>query len=222
VELCWIDPDRLDDGAVDGVIALMTAAQHADVPGSAPYTRVGLVSDIRQGWDGDPTLVATTRDKRGRVVGVLMCGFSSYDNEHIGFLEVTVDPTARGHGLGRQLLESGIDRVRADGKSLVLIESYDTPAAVALGTSLGFERALTDLKRRQDLVALDWPELDRAHAGAVAAAADYELVRLAGPTPEALVPDVLRMTAAINDAPLGDLDVEDEVFTMERLRAQPG
>jgi GNAT superfamily N-acetyltransferase len=219
VELRWIDPDHLDESEVDGVVALLAAAQEVDIPGAAPYSRTGLVADIQHGWDGDRTTVGTLRDKRGRVVGVLQFGFSSYDNDHVGFLEVTVDPTARRQGLGRRLLDAGVDRVRAEGKSLVLVESYDTPAAAALGTALGFERALADRKRRQDMVTLDWTSLDRDYASAVAAAPGYELVRLAGPVPDAMVDDVLRMTAAINDAPLDGLEVEDEVFTAARLRA---
>jgi RimJ/RimL family protein N-acetyltransferase len=54
---------------------------------------------------------------------------------------------------------------------------------------------------------------------AAAAATDYELVRLVGRTPEDLLPAVAELTAAINDAPTDDLDIDDEVFPVERIRA---
>jgi Sortase and related acyltransferases len=219
MELTWIDPAHLDERDVDGAVALMAAAQAVDSPSAAPSTRAGFLAGIRHGWDGDPALVGVRRDKRCRVVGVVEIGFSSWDNTHLGSAEVTVDPEARGQGLGRQLLEAGIDRVRAEGKRLVLTESHNAPAALALGAALGFERAMTGLKRRQDLVALDWPALDRDYALAVAAAPSFELLHLEGPTPEDLLDDVVTMTAAINDAPIDALEVEDEVFSPERIRA---
>ena len=50
-----------------------------------------------------------------------------------------------------------------------------------------------------------------------AVATDYELVRwrasAGGPAPQ-----VAGITAAINDAPIDDLDIEDEVFTADRIR----
>jgi GNAT superfamily N-acetyltransferase len=222
MELTWIDPARIDERDVAGAVALLVAAQSVDTPGAAPLTRTGFLADVRHGWDGDPAIVGVHRDKRGRVVGVLEYGFSSWDNAHIGFVEVTVDPEARRQGIGRALLEAGIDRVRAEGKSLVLTGSYNTPAALALGAALGFERAMTGLKRRQDLIALDWGALDHDHALAVARAADYDLLRLEGPTPDDLLDAVVTMTAAINDAPIDALEVEDEVFSPERIRAFEG
>lgn len=219
MELTWIDPDQPDERDVAGALALMVAAQAVDLPSEAPWTRTGLLADIRYGWDGDPTIVGVRRDKRCRVVGVLEIGFSRWDNTHLGFVGLTVDPEARRQGLGRQLLEAGVDRVRAEGKSLVVTESYNTPAALALCGSLGFERAIMSVKRRQNLMGLDWTALDRLYAGAVAGTPDYEVLHLEGPTPDDLLDGVVTMTAAINDAPIDALEVEDEVFSVERVRA---
>jgi GNAT superfamily N-acetyltransferase len=219
MELTWIDPANVDERDVAGAVALLVAAQAVDVPSAAPWTRTGLLADLRSGWDGDPAIAGVCRDKRGRVVGLLLYGFTSWDNSHIGFLEVTVDPESRRQGLGRQLLEAGIERVRAEGKTLVLTESHDSPAARALGAALGFECASTALKRRQDLLTLDWGALDRDYARAVAGAPDYELLRLFGPTPDELIDAVATMTASINDAPIDALEVEDEVFSTARIRA---
>ena len=53
-------------------------------------------------------------------------------------------------------------------------------------------------------------------------ATDYELIRIVGRTPEPLLPAVVELANAINDAPLDDLDMEDEVFTAERVQAYEG
>ena len=57
------------------------------------------------------------------------------------------------------------------------------------------------------------------HAEAVAGAGDYELVRRPGRSPDAELDDLAVLTAAINDAPTDDLEIEDEVFDAARIRA---
>jgi GNAT superfamily N-acetyltransferase len=160
-----------------------------------------------------------TRDSSGRVVGLLEVSLPRWDNTHLGFVEVTVDPPARREGLGRRLFEAGVARVQAEGRSLVVTECFDNPHGLAFAKSLGLDRAIESVQRRQDLRSLDVPALDRAYAGAEAATAAYELVRLPVPLPDDLLPAVVDMVAAINDAPMDDLDIEDEVFSPERIRA---
>lgn len=53
-----------------------------------------------------------------------------------------------------------------------------------------------------------------------AAATSYELQRLAGPLPEVVVAPVADMAASINDGPTEDLDIEDQVYSAERIRSQ--
>ena len=47
----------------------------------------------------------------------------------------------------------------------------------------------------------------------------YELVLIDKPPPEALLPPLVQALAAMNDAPVEDLEVEDEVLTAERVEA---
>ena len=61
--------------------------------------------------------------------------------------------------------------------------------------------------------------VDDAYAEAAAFAKDYELLRLDGQTPDELLAAVADITEAINDAPTDDLDIEDEAFPAERVRA---
>jgi RimJ/RimL family protein N-acetyltransferase len=57
------------------------------------------------------------------------------------------------------------------------------------------------------------------YVDAAGAASDYELVRLLGRIPDDLVDAVADMSASINDAPTDDLDIEDEVYPVERIRS---
>ena len=219
MQLTWLDREHLDDRDVAGAVALHEAARLVD----SPHQLVGPTvfsygTFLRNGWDGDPPNAALARDDKGRVVGVLQVTLPHWDNTHLGSVDVTVDPLARRQGIGRRLFEAGVDRVRAEGRRLVLTDCWADSPGVEFAEAMGLERASVGVQRRQDLRALDWPLLDAEYAAAESRAGGYELVRIAGPTPEDMLADVATMTAAINDAPIDDLEIEDEVFTPERIR----
>jgi GNAT superfamily N-acetyltransferase len=219
MELSWLDADNLDRRDIAGAVALKEAADAVDAPHEFPHTVSSFTAHLRHGWDGGPQFTALTRDARGRVIGILGVDLPHWDNTHLGSVEVTVDPTARRRGVGRRLFEAGVQRVRADGRRLVVAGCYDNPSAVLFLKAMGLDRAAEDVHRRQDLTAVDWERLDREYRLAENRASGYELVRMPGRTPEHMLDDVVRMTAAINDRPTDDLDVEDEVFSPERIRA---
>jgi GNAT superfamily N-acetyltransferase len=219
MQLTWLDPDRLDDRAVAGAVALLDAARVVD----SPHELVGptvfsFTTGLRHGWDGDPPLAAVARDGKDRVVAVLTVGLPHWDNTHVGFVHVTVDPLARRQGIGRRLFDTGVERARAEGRTLVLSDCWADSAGVEFARAMGLEQASVFVWRRQDLRALDWKHLHAEYSAAQARATGYELVRVAGPVPEDMLTDVVTMTAAINDAPTDELDIEDEVFTPARIR----
>ena len=217
--LTWLDRDHLDTRDVAGAVAVCEAARRVDTPRWPIGTTRAFTASVTYGWDGDPTEVALQRDKTGRPVGLLRVELPSWDNRHLGLVDVQVDPRDRRQGIGRALFQAGVDRLRAEGRTMVLAESVDAAPSVAFAAAVGLERAQDVVQRGQDLTALDWSHLDAAYDDAGAHAAGYELVPLAGRVPEPMQAAVCDITAAINDAPLDDLDVEDESFTPERLRA---
>jgi GNAT superfamily N-acetyltransferase len=219
VNLTCLEPDHLDPRAVAGAVAVLEAARSLDGPHEACVTTSSFLAGVQVGWDGEPALAAVVRDELGRVTGVLQVSFPKWDNRHVCCVEVCVDPRDRRQGIGRAVFEVGVARTRAEGRTMVLTESYDCPANVAFAAAVGLERATVDLQRRQDLTTLDWPRLDKEYDAALGHAADYELVALRGHVPPAMVDGFVTLTAAINDAPTDDLDVEDEEFSPERLAA---
>jgi GNAT superfamily N-acetyltransferase len=219
VDLTWLDRDRPDARDVAGAVAVLEAARLVDCPHELPLTVSRFVADMQHGWDGDPGDPAVTRDADGRVIGVLQVHLPHRDNLHAGFVEVTVDPEVRRQGLGRALLDAGIERLRADGRRLCLVECFDNPHSLTFAKSMGFDPAIVEVKRRQDLRRLDAARLDREHAATERVAADYELDRMPATIPDELMAAVVNMVSAINDAPTDDLDIEDEVFSPERQRA---
>lgn len=219
MEVTWLNPEHLGRRDVDAAVAALEAARLVDCPHQLGPTTSAYAARLRHGWDGDPPVAGLARDGDGRVTGVVEVTLPHWDNNHAGWVEVTVDPLARRRGIGARLFETGVERIRAAGRSLVLVESFDLPAAVAFAKEMGLDRVSEEVQRRHDLRGLDRSRLDRELAAAQQQAGGYELVRLAGSMPADLLDDVVEMTAAINDAPTDDFDVEDDVFSPDRIRA---
>jgi hypothetical protein len=99
------------------------------------------------------------------------------------------------------------------------MDGWESDAARGFAARHGLAPKAREVNRRQFLADLDWTALDRLHAEAAPHAAAYELVRTPSRTPDEELPAMAAMVAAINDAPIDDLDIEDEVFTPERIRA---
>lgn len=215
-----LDPANLGRRDLDGVLALFEAVRQVDYPHEIPVTARSFAARIRHGWDGDPPEAFITRDASDRVVGVLEVSLPFRDNTHLGYLDITVDPAARRRGIGRGLHDAGVAQIQAQGRTLVMTESYDSAATKGFGAAVGLEKATESAQRRQDLPALSRGFVDGLAASAAAvAASDYELVRMSAEVPDDVMPALVELLGAINDAPLDDLDLEDEVFSAERFHA---
>ena len=219
MDLRWLDPQDPSVSDLAGMVALLEAARVVDSPHEPSPLTGEFLAGLRHGWDGDPPRAAISRDADGRPVGLLQVALGRWDNTHLGWVGITVHPAHRRRGLGSALFKAGVEEVRGAGRSLVLADSWADSAGSAFATSLGLEKASDDVKRQQDLATLDRSRIAGLLAEAWPHAWAYELVRIAGPVPAELGADVAAMTGAINDAPTDDLDVEDEVFSAERIEA---
>jgi GNAT superfamily N-acetyltransferase len=219
VNLTWLNSEDLQRRDVAGAVAVLEAHRQVDCPFDLGPTTSSLTADLRHGWDGDPPLAAVYRDPDDRVTAFVQVHLPQWDNKHLAFVDVAVDPGARRHGLGRRLFEAGMERARSESRTVVLTGCYEDSPGVEFAKAIGLDRASREVKRRQDLRTLDRARLDKEYAVAQERAVAYDLLRLAGPVPDELIADVATMSAAINDAPTDDLDIEDEVFSPERIRA---
>jgi GNAT superfamily N-acetyltransferase len=218
MDLSWLDPETPDERDLVGAAAVLEAARAVDSPQFPEETVSFYRARLRHGWDGEPPSMAVTRDGSGRVVGVLSVTMPRRDNTHLASFRAVVDPARRRQGLGRELFEAGLAHVREAGRRVALSWSFDNGPGMEFLKTNGFDPVLEVAYRRQDLTTVDWSRLDEEYAAAEERAAGYELVRMPGPAPEELLPAIAAMTAAINDAPTDDLDMEDEVFDPERIR----
>ena len=217
VEITRLSPD--DEAGCAEAVALLTAAAKLDCPEWLLPTPRSYAAHLKYGWDGDPGQAYLARDDDGVTVGLLGLHTPTYDNTQLAWLEVQVHPDHRGRGIGSELVAYGERLARELDRTSVGTDNWDLPKANAFSLRHGFEQKAIEVNRRQDIAGLDWSVVQRLYDEAVQASTAYELLRVIGPVPEELLDGMVALTESINDAPKDDLDIEDDVFTPERLRA---
>ena len=206
-----------DASHVDGIVALRNAVREHEAPWTFPATATSVQGAMRHGWDLEPgRWFGGFAD--GRVAAVGIVNTSEWDNLDLAWLDLTVHPDFRGRGHGSAMYEH-IERVAAGmGRTKLGIDAWDGSTGIVFAERRGYTVASRAINRRQHLDEVPLERIRALHAEAAAAASAYELVRIVGRTGEELLGDVSVMSAAINDAPLDDLEMEDEVYPPQRIR----
>lgn len=216
MEISQFKPD--DGAALRGFVEVSNAVRSADSPWVHPLTEREAQGQFRWSWDLEPA-VPFLGTVDGEPVAVGECSTSERDNLHLAWLNVEVHPAHRRRGYGTALLAAMVERARAEGRTSIGTDGWESEATRAFATRHDLALKSVAINRRQFLAELDWAALDTSYDEALPHAASYELVRRLGRTPEDELEAVAVMVSAINDAPTDDLDIEDEVFTGERVRA---
>ena len=215
MELRQIDPD--DAAAVASYVEVTNEVRDVDSPWEHRMTQAEGTGLLRFGWDLEPAL-GFLAVVDGEVVGLAEYSTSTWDNHHLAWLWVSVRPSARRRGHGSALVELMADRARSEKRTTIGVGGWDNEAARAFAKRHGFELKSQEVCRRQYLADLDRAALAACQKEALPHATAYELVRRQGRTPDGELAALAAVTAAINDAPMDDLDVEDEVFSADRVR----
>jgi GNAT superfamily N-acetyltransferase len=215
VDIIELEPAAVD--LVEGFADLENEAIAVDAPWFHPATVRGVQSRLRYGFDLEPGrfFVAVHDD---RVVGSGAVHTSDWDNEDLAWLEVTVAPALRRQGLGAAVHEHVREVAMSMGRTKHGADAWQGSAGVPFAAGLGYEARSKEIHRRQHLDELPMDKVEAMHAEAEAFASAYELVRIAGRTPVEMLDGVAGLAGAINDAPLDDLEIEDEVYSAERVR----
>jgi GNAT superfamily N-acetyltransferase len=216
MEFLRFGPD--DSDGVAAYAEIVSAARSVDSPWLPPMTPKRAEGRLRHGWDGEveiPYLAVV--DGTAAAVGTVAT--SEYDNLQLAWLGLVVHPEHRRRGYGSATLEHLTRQSKALGRTMLGADGWEADSTRGFAARHGFEEKSRAIQRRQRLAEVDWSEIERLHAEAQAAASAYELVRREGRTPDEELEALAELTASINDAPTDDLEIEDEVFTADRVRA---
>jgi GNAT superfamily N-acetyltransferase len=216
LEIRRFGPDDADD--VRAVLELRNAASAVDAPWEPPLLPQAWDARLRHGWDGEPG-TPYLMTAAGRLVGYGSVSTSERDNLHLAGLDVVVHPAHRRRGYGTVLLERMAEEARARGRTSILLDGWDSEATRGFAARNGLEKRSQDVNRRQHLSEVPPGLVAKLYDEAASVATDYELVRIAGRTPPEMMDAVVELSAAINDAPTDDLDIEDDVMSAERVEA---
>ena len=143
-----------------------------------------------------------------------------WDNPELAVLDLQVHPAHRTDDtVAEELLRQALDAVRASGRTNVLGEAWQQSWLAGFWERQGWPVASRAAQRRIVLAGLDRARLDAQLAAAEQASAAYDIEVLDWPTPEPLMEGLLDLHRAMNDAPLDDLEIADDVWTVPRLVA---
>ena len=146
------------------------------------------------------------------------------DNTHLGFLEVYVPPDHRRQGVGSALLDHAEQLVAADDRTTLLadvrVPLEDDNDDRRWAEDRGYAVANVDTVKVVDLAATAdlLPDLE---AQAAERLGDYRLAWWTDPAPEEhLASLAAAMSRFVEEIPLGDLDLQPQAWTPERLRVR--
>jgi RimJ/RimL family protein N-acetyltransferase len=215
VDLCEFGPD--DRASMEAFVAVDNAGR-VDAPWQHESTIYRLEMRMRHAWDGEPGRFFVVR-AGDEVVGNARLHISVTDNLHFAYVGATVVPQLRRRGYGTAAYDQLLALAQEMGRTTVGTDGWDHDRTRGFAAARGWELKSVAVPRRQHLGELEPGLADRLYDEALAHAGDYELQRISGLTPPELLEPLATATAAINDAPLDDLDLEDEVFSAGRIAA---
>ncbi|TDD51528.1 N-acetyltransferase [Kribbella antibiotica] len=164
------------------------------------------------------------RDETGRMVGVLFVDVPLKDNLSLVSMEIDVLPEHRRRGYATALAAVGEARAAHHGRTIVQAMVHNPLDGSAPGQSFARAQGMTvgivDMHRILQL------PLDEAFLASLAAEVadhhrDYRLVSWQNRCPDDLVDAYAALESTFNnEAPMGDLTMEAEVFDAARIRAR--
>ena len=155
-----------------------------------------------------------------RVVGAASLFLDEQDaaNMHLGWLDLGVLPGHRRRGLGSQLIRLAAANARGGGRTTLMPATTSLiPAGAEFMRYLGAEPGLVEGANELQMADLD-PELMERWAAAGREQSDrFELLRIDGSWPDEMIDEVVALHHVMNDAPMGDLDFNDQAFTADHV-----
>ena len=159
------------------------------------------------------------RDQSGAIVGYSVVGWQKNEpgNQHMRWCEVAVGPAHRRRGLGRALLRHAVKAVADQGDDLVFITQFSDriPAAEGFALAVGATPGLEMKTNQLDLASVKRAKLDE---WAAIAPAGYRLEHVDGAVPAELIAPYIESASGMNDAPRGDLRMNDWELNEQQIR----
>jgi GNAT superfamily N-acetyltransferase len=158
-----------------------------------------------------------------RMVGAGLINLPVTDNLHMAYYDVFVDWPDRRHGVGTMLLAEVERRARGADRTRTLVEAFAQPGGTSAGTAFAEARGCT-VGNFETCKAIYLKESERRWAAleeeAGAALGGYRVLLWENTVPDEYAEGMCAMLSIfVSMVPVGDLDLEDGEWTVDRLRA---
>ncbi len=208
-----LDLDTADAIAEIGAESMQAAGLEVTTPNGPARLKL-----YQHSSDGTPFAALWLAREGSKLLGYASAFHPHRENTDSAHLRGAVTVPARRSGVGRALFDAAARHAEAAGRTRLHSGAFEDTGRAAL-SALGFKQVHTSAISRLDLHDAPRARWQRVYDEAAVAATDYELLRLAGPTPEERVEDVVALFAAINDAPATDPDADPDRWDAGRVRA---
>lgn len=187
-----------------------------DVPHASLNHFLAMISNPAPGYDVERVIA----NLDGEPAGYLMLRLPTLDNLENAEAEIWVVPERRRRGVGTALYTYAADRLRALGRKRVIGETVDgRPGGSEFCAAVGASAALSETRSRLDVTTVDRGSFDAMLAEAWTHAEGYRTLRWQGMPPEEYIADLAYLDGRmVSDAPMGDLDWEQELVDADRIR----
>jgi mycothiol synthase len=215
------EPNELAPAQLREAALFQQALQHERVAEDPLMALEAIEARMRASSPGQWRGFFGARDQSGAIVGYSVVGWEKNEpgNQHMRWCEVAVAQAHRRRGLGRSLLRRVVQVVADQRPDLLFIGQVTDriPAAEKFARAMGATPGL-DMKTNQ----LDLASVDRTKVSewAQLAPAGYRLERVDGPVPDELIRASIESASGMNDAPRGDLRMDDWELTEKQIRDQ--
>jgi GNAT superfamily N-acetyltransferase len=221
LEIRLFDPQTTDMAALQSLGEMQNAMRHEILPDDPPIPLEEQISNLRN----IPSFIAvwmwTAWDMlAGKIVAeVDAVVMRTEENQHLLQFDIGVLPAYRQKGLGRQMLERVAEVAEKEQRRLLVTStSGRIPAGEAFMTRLGAQRGLVGATNQLRIEDLDRSLIQTWQAQAQVRAADFALGLWDGVYPEDQIEAIANLYELTNQQPFGDLEIEDQHYTPEKLR----
>jgi GNAT superfamily N-acetyltransferase len=212
--------ERFDPAADGARLAachrLWQDAQRHDDADSAPMSLAGFTGWWGTGFTGEPRQVWLASGDAGPA-GCYLLELPDRENTSLGATVLVVAARERRRGLGSALLAHCCEQARQAGRTRLIAEVLEGSPGDVFARAAGSRAGLTEVRRILPVDDALPARLARLRAEAESAAAGYELLTWAGPSPAEHLDQLAQVNEAMNDAPRED-DIEPEHWDAARVR----
>lgn len=221
IEIYAFDPENITAVEIQALNILLNRRQAEELPDDPPIP----LEDTRRMWSYIPPVLKLrawlARNAVGEAVGTAVLEMIEMEeNRHLAQGGIYVHPDWRRQGIGSRLLAEVARHAQANGRRVFISDTTDQiPAGAEFARKVGAEVGLATHINQLAIMDVDHALMQAwLKRGIEQSGSAFEMVFWDGAYPEDEIQNIVPMIAAMNQAPSGELDVQDIQWTPDLLR----